>query len=165
MDVIYRRNGDLIRRTTRCRVFAVYFTPLTCRLLARAFKSSLDLAKASQGRLLLLHVVPPPQALVLADVPPPADLYVKWDVQARASAQLQLERLVRPARRAGIRATILLTNGPVADRIIAVARRTKVDVIVVGTHGRTGLARAFVDSIAGRVVATASRPVLTIRGR
>jgi nucleotide-binding universal stress UspA family protein len=132
---------------------------------ARAFQSALDLAKASQGRLLLLHVVPPPQAMVLADVPPPADLYAKWDAQARASAQRQLDRLMRRARRAGVRTTILLTNGPVADRIIAVARRTKADVIVMGTHGRTGIARAFVGSIAGRVVATASRPVLTIRGR
>jgi nucleotide-binding universal stress UspA family protein len=131
----------------------------------RAFKLALDLAKVSQGRLLLLHVVPPPQAMVLADVPPPADLYAKWDAQARASAQRQLERLLRRARSAGVKATVLLTNGPVADRIIAVARRTKADVIVMGTHGRTGLARAFVGSIAGRVVATASRPVLTIRGR
>jgi nucleotide-binding universal stress UspA family protein len=103
--------------------------------------------------------------MVLADVPPPADLYAKWDAQARASAQRQLDRLMRRARRAGVRATSLLTNGPVADRIIAVARRTKADVIVMGTHGRTGIARAFVGSIAGRVVATASRPVLTIRGR
>jgi len=132
---------------------------------ARAFKSALDLAKASKGRLLLLYVVPPPQAMVLADVPPPADLYGKWDAEARASAQRQLERLVKRARRAGVRTTTLLTNGPVADRIIAVARRAKVDVIVMGTHGRTGLARAFVGSIAGRVVATASRPVLTVRGR
>jgi nucleotide-binding universal stress UspA family protein len=102
--------------------------------------------------------------MLLGDVPPPADLYAKWDAQARTSAQRQLERLVRRARRAGVRATILLTNGPVADRIISIARRTKADVIVMGTHGRTGLARVFVGSVAGRVVATASRPVLTIRG-
>ena len=131
----------------------------------RAFQSALDLAKASQGRLLLLHVAPLPQAMVLADVPPPADLYAKWDAQARASAQRQLERLVKRARGAGVKATPLLASGPVADRIIAVARRANVDVIVMGTHGRKGLARAFVGSVAGRVVATASRPVLTVRGR
>jgi nucleotide-binding universal stress UspA family protein len=99
--------------------------------------------------------------MVLADVPPPADLYEKWDAEARSSAQRQLERLVSRARGAGVKATSLLTNGPVADRIIAAARRTKADVIVLGTHGRTGLARAFVGSVAGRV--TASTPVLTIR--
>jgi nucleotide-binding universal stress UspA family protein len=103
--------------------------------------------------------------MVLGDVPPPADLYARWDAEARSSARRRLERLVRRARRAGVKATILLTSGPIADRIIAVARRTKADVIVLGTHGRTGLARAFVGRIAGRVVATASTPVLTIRGR
>jgi len=131
----------------------------------RAFKSALDLAKASRGRLVLLHVVPPPQAFVLADVPPPADLYEKWDAQARASAKRQLERLVKRARSSGVRTTTLLTSGPVAGRIIAAASRTKADVIVMGTHGRTGLARTFLGSIAGRVVATSSRPVLTVRGR
>lgn len=132
---------------------------------ARAFKSALDLAKTSRGRLLLLHVVAPPQAMVLADVPPPADLYAKWDAQARASARRKLERLVQRARRAGVRASILMTDGPVAERIIVAARRAKVDVIVMGTHGRTGFARAFVGSVAGRVVATSPRPVLTVRVR
>jgi nucleotide-binding universal stress UspA family protein len=132
---------------------------------ARAFKSALDLAKTSQGRLLLLHVVAPLQAMVLADVPPPADLYAKWDAQARAAARRKLERLVKRAGRAGVRATILMTDGPVAERIVATARRAKADAIVMGTHGRTGLARAFVGSVAGRVVATSSRPVLTVRAR
>lgn len=133
---------------------------------ARAFKTALNLATASQGRLLLLHVVPPPQAVLLADVPPPPELYAKWDAQARANARRGLERLATRARRAGVRTTtIVTTGGPVADRIIAAGRRANVDVIVMGTHGRTGLARAFVGSIAGRVVATASRPILTVRGR
>jgi nucleotide-binding universal stress UspA family protein len=132
---------------------------------ARAFKTAVDLAKASRGRLVLLHVVAPSQAMMLSDVPLPADLYTKWDAEARASARRELDRLVRRARRAGVRVTIQMTAGPVAERIIAAARRAKADVIVMGTHGRTGLARAFVGSVAGRVVATATSPVLTVRGR
>jgi universal stress protein A len=40
-----------------------------------------------------------------------------------------------------------------------------VDVIVMGTHGRSGLAKLFLGSVAGRVVGAASCPVLTVRSR
>jgi nucleotide-binding universal stress UspA family protein len=38
-------------------------------------------------------------------------------------------------------------------------------MIVIGTHGRTGLSKLFMGSVAGKVVSTATCPVLTVRGR
>jgi universal stress protein A len=49
--------------------------------------------------------------------------------------------------------------------IVRLARSKRVDLIVIGTHGRTGLARFFLDSVAARVVSTAPCPVLTVRGK
>jgi universal stress protein A len=49
--------------------------------------------------------------------------------------------------------------------IVRAARSKRVDVLVVGTHGRTGLPRFFLGSVAARVLATAPCPVLTVRGR
>jgi nucleotide-binding universal stress UspA family protein len=41
----------------------------------------------------------------------------------------------------------------------------KADLLVIGTHGRSGLAKLFLGSVAGRLVAVAPCPVLTVRGR
>ena len=44
------------------------------------------------------------------------------------------------------------------EQIARAARATRSDMIVIGTHGRTGLAKLFLGSVAGRVVATATVP-------
>ena len=69
------------------------------------------------------------------------------------------------ARKAGEGAKTALIQGVAAERIVAAARRNRADLIVIGTHGRTGLARLMLGSVASRVVATAACPVLTVRGR
>ncbi len=51
------------------------------------------------------------------------------------------------------------------DAIARMAKRIGADLVVVGTHGRTGLARVALGSVAERVVALAPCPVLTVRGR
>ncbi|PYO44700.1 MAG: hypothetical protein DMD84_30040 [Candidatus Rokuibacteriota bacterium] len=100
-----------------------------------------------------------------------ADAYVTpavWNTlirSQRASAQRRLDALVARARGARVRARGLLVEGVPADRIVRTARGRRAGMIVVGTHGRTGAARFFLGSVAGRVVATAHCPVLTVRGR
>jgi nucleotide-binding universal stress UspA family protein len=56
-------------------------------------------------------------------------------------------------------------SGPVAREIIACAKDQAFDLIVMGTHGRTGLAHAVLGSVAERVVRLAPCPVLTLRGQ
>jgi nucleotide-binding universal stress UspA family protein len=51
------------------------------------------------------------------------------------------------------------------EQIVRAAKRQRVGIIVMGTHGRTGVARFFLGSVAARVAATAPCPVLTVRGR
>jgi nucleotide-binding universal stress UspA family protein len=131
---------------------------------AAAFRLALDLAKTERARLVLIHVVSEPAMAFAGDIPVPPAVYKNLEVAARAAAGKGLDRLVARARQAGVRVTTQITNGPVHARIVAAARRERADVIVMGTHGRTGLARAFLGSVAGRVVATASCPVMTVRG-
>ncbi|MEX2148022.1 MAG: universal stress protein, partial [Candidatus Rokuibacteriota bacterium] len=66
---------------------------------------------------------------------------------------------------ARVRARGLLLDGVAHEQIAKAAKAKKADLLVVGTHGRTGMARFFVGSVAGRVVAGAPCPVLTVRGR
>jgi nucleotide-binding universal stress UspA family protein len=95
----------------------------------------------------------------------PPKIYDEMVTGARAYAQKQLDALIRKAKTAGARATGLLAEGIAHERIAKTARSKKADVVVVGTHGRTGLPRFFLGSVASRVLALAPCPVLTVRGK
>ena len=60
---------------------------------------------------------------------------------------------------------VLETSDHAADEITRYSKDADIDLIVMGTHGRTGLAKLFVGSVADRVVAAAPCPVLTVRGK
>jgi nucleotide-binding universal stress UspA family protein len=64
-----------------------------------------------------------------------------------------------------VRAKSLLLEGVPHEQIARTARRQRADVVVMGTHGRTGLAKLFLGSVAGRVIAIAPCPVMTVRGK
>jgi nucleotide-binding universal stress UspA family protein len=76
----------------------------------------------------------------------------------------RLGALVEKARRAGIRVQERLVDGEPADSILRAARRHGADVIVIGTHGRSGLGRWFMGSVASRLVQISPFPVLTVKG-
>ena len=69
------------------------------------------------------------------------------------------------AKKSGVRATGFLLDGVTHDQIVRFAKSRRVDLVVMGTHGRSGLAKLFLGSVAGRVVTAASCPVLTVKGR
>jgi universal stress protein A len=129
-----------------------------------AFARALDLAKRNRAALTLVHVMTPV-------IPVMGDGYMSpkvWeDVErtARAYAQKQIDKLIAAARRARVRSKGVLLEGIAADRIVRAAKRQRADVIVMGTHGRGGLAKLFLGSVAERVVAAAPCPVMTVRGR
>lgn len=83
--------------------------------------------------------------------------------QVRASAELALSRIPGPAcasRNRVIRATRV---GSPCVEIVRYAREQEIDLIVIGTHGRTGLTHVLLGSVAENVVRTAHCPVLTVR--
>jgi nucleotide-binding universal stress UspA family protein len=66
---------------------------------------------------------------------------------------------------AHIKTTGLLVRGSVAEEIIAAAHQQNVDLIIMGTQGRTGLERIFLGSVAEQVIKIAPVPVMTIKPR
>jgi nucleotide-binding universal stress UspA family protein len=122
------------------------------------------MAKSLAARLTILYVIPP----VVPAVP---ELYLdavtfdQLDKQARRWSARQLEKLNARATRAGVKVTALLRDGDAADQIVRACRTTKADLIIVGTHGRRGLPKFFLGSVAERVVATAPCPVVTVRAK
>jgi nucleotide-binding universal stress UspA family protein len=131
-----------------------------------AFQRSLAEARDKRRELVLVHVlahVVPLAATGEAYLAP--SVYEQLAKSARAGAQKQLNRLLVRAKAARVRARGILVEGVAHEQIVRVARRQAADLIVIGTHGRTGVARFFLGSVAARVTATAPCPVLTVRGR
>lgn len=129
-----------------------------------AFRRALELALANSSALFIVHVAAPPGPLSPDGYVLPR-IYEEMELAIRTDAQKRLRVMLSRARRVGVRARALLLKGAPHEAIVRAARGHRADMIVMGTHGRTGVARFFVGSVAARVVAAATCPVLTVRGR
>jgi nucleotide-binding universal stress UspA family protein len=112
------------------------------------------LARDHGSRLLLVHVEPPQPRFAEPGAVPPAP------VDRRA-----LERLLAQIRPADPTLTVIrkLLVGDEASEIDKVAAENHADLIVMGTHGCTGLGRFIMGSVAEQVIRQAPCPVLTVR--
>ena len=128
-----------------------------------AMKYALTLATLSQAKLLLFHVVEPltyPQSTEFFEpVLDEVDLTMKME----AAFQKQLEDQVAALKDEYPKISGKLVTGNTFLEIIQTARDEGVDIIVMGTHGRTGLAHVLIGSVAERVVREAPCPVLTVK--
>lgn len=129
-----------------------------------AFRQALDLARANRASLTLVHVYST-SIPMMGEGYVSGQVYDKMIADIRTDAQRRLSRLVAEARKKGVRAKGLALEGIPHDRIVQAARSTRADLIVLGTHGRTGLGRVFLGSVAARVVTLALCPVLTVRAK
>jgi nucleotide-binding universal stress UspA family protein len=131
-----------------------------------AFARALTEAKQQRGELVVAHVLSPVIPMAGAgEGYISASVYEEMTASAQAWAQKQLDRLLAKAKAARVRARGLLLEGVAHEQIVRAAKRRGVGMIVMGTHGRTGVARFFLGSVAARVAAAAPCPVLTVRGR
>ncbi len=74
-----------------------------------------------------------------------------------------LERVAEELREAGFKVSLEVCGGPVAETILEYAEGIHADLIAMSTHGRSGLARWFIGSVADKVVRAAKLPVLLAR--
>ncbi len=97
---------------------------------------------------------------------PDGALIATPEIAARISdaARAALDRTVARYGGRGVAIDAVLRDGVAYEEINAVAASIHADLIVIGTHGRRGLARAILGSVAENVIRTATRPVTTIHG-
>ncbi len=129
---------------------------------APAVDRAIFLARESDAELTIAHAYQPPSLILDGYVPPPT--YEKWDHSLEEEARKKLEHLVEDARRIGVQSTPLLLTGTPYEAITDAAKDLDCDLVIMGTHGRTGVSRFFLGSVASRVVAAAPCPVMTIHG-
>ena len=87
------------------------------------------------------------------------------EVELENRLQQQLDEFAKHSTEPSVKITTVLGTGVPYVEIIRAAKQRKADLIVIGTHGRTGLAHLLIGSVAERVVRTSEVPVLSIRTR
>ena len=133
-----------------------------------AFDDALELARRYGAELVVLHVWQPPRMMGPETVfyPPEGTRQsVIHLVEEEARRQTGDFVAVRAAPEPEVRLTTLVEAGIPYATILDIAEREDVDLIVMGTHGRSGLSRFFLGSVTEKVVRHAHCPVLTIRIR
>jgi nucleotide-binding universal stress UspA family protein len=128
-----------------------------------AWEMASELARVHRGRLALVHVFVEIPAYAAPDAPGPAVGEI-WEEQRRW-VQQSLDAQVAAARAAGLDAKALVVTGSTAPAIAETAAGEHADLLVIGTHGRTGINRLLIGSVAERVVRIAPCPVLTVKPR
>jgi nucleotide-binding universal stress UspA family protein len=126
-----------------------------------AFEEAIELAQKNGSELLIGHAYQPPNMTQAYAVAP--GVYDEWDRNLRIRVEQKLQELVNDAKKNGILAKPLVLAGAPYEAIVEAAKENKADLVVMGTHGRKGVSRFFLGSVASRVISTAPCPVMTVR--
>ena len=140
-------------KPVQCILHPTDFSPRS----QHSFRYACLLARELDARLIVLHVVPPPpiavQGEMMAYLPPSEwqldEMREKLNAMQSEEPTLTIEHF--------------LEEGDPASVILKVAETTPCDLIVMGTHGRTGLSRLVMGSVAEAVVRKAHCAVLTVK--
>lgn len=127
-----------------------------------AMKYALALAQSHDAELQLLHVVEPPMAAYDGVIQAPV-LSIETLEQFQDTCRSHLKDIAAEATREHKNVTYHLASGIPWLGIIQAATSAEVDLIVVGTHGRSGIAHALIGSVAEKLVRKAPCPVLTVK--
>ncbi|HVH41185.1 MAG TPA: universal stress protein [Labilithrix sp.] len=124
-----------------------------------ALGHAIDLAEALDAKVYVLNVY----ELPLVGFPDGAVIPTA-EIASRIvnASQKVLDEAVAKHRGRKVAVSALLKQGDARDVILSVAKEVGAGLIVMGTHGRSGIARALIGSVAERIVRTSSIPVLTV---
>ncbi len=118
------------------------------------------LAECTGAEIILLRVVTQP---IHAYIAPDPLLYKSIQTDSVAECVAYLQRVASDLEVEGFHVTVETGTGPVAETILEFAQEVHADLIAMSTHGRSGLARWFIGSIADKVVRATTLPLLLAR--
>lgn len=125
-----------------------------------ALTSAIALARTADAEITLLHVVPP---LVSTYTPETFTLSPQTEENLFSEADLSLHDCAEQVRRARVPVTTVVVYGYIAEAILAEAASRKIDLIVMATHGRSGMQRLMLGSVADKLAHASSVPLLLVR--
>ena len=129
-----------------------------------ALRYAVGLAGTLSAEIDVLHITPAPSRVALAvdaylDRPLPA-----VEEETLAEARMKVGQFCACVSHEGIRVIPLVEAGDPAATIVRMATELPSDLIIIGTHARTGVSELVLGSVAHRVISCAPCPVVTLRG-
>lgn len=126
-----------------------------------ALKTAAEIAELRHAHVTVMHVMMEPQTSV------PYEVYIDWQKvkdDMKVDAEKMLGEIAEKAGINGMTERVLVWGEP-ANVITEAAQNENFDLIVMATHGRTGLTRLFLGSVAEKVIRHSPCPVLVMRGK
>lgn len=126
-----------------------------------ALRQATEIAKAFSARLVLVNIVDVTKLLAVAgyETPYPVDAIEIM----RDDSKTILAEATTTCTSSGVTSIEMTGEGEAVDEILNIASDERVDMIALGTHGRSGLSRLFLGSVAEAVLRRADVPVLVVR--
>ena len=137
-------------------VVAIDFSQITPEIMTQAE----TLAQAFKSKLWLIHITEPePDFVGFKTGPQPKRDH--WAEQFRKEHK-QIQDLAEQLRQKGLDTVALLTQGSTVETILAEAKKLAADLIIVGSHGRSGIEKLFMGSVSEGILKDSLCPVLVI---
>jgi hypothetical protein len=131
---------------------------------AAAASEAIGLAKRNGSSLTVISVIPS-EVVALTDVGFNIDQRELMDQQEMHEAEKNAKAVKEAAQKEGVPVKAFVLSGKPAEAIIQTAQEKDADLIVLGSHGRTGLEKLLMGSVAERVIVLSSCPVLVVKGK
>jgi nucleotide-binding universal stress UspA family protein len=161
MTVLTPVRTDKVEKIVRTNSATTFHTVLTATDFTpaseRAFSFALGLAHRYGAMLDIVHALPLDEVGIRSMVPVPREMDTRL-----LEAEKHMKRAAKDAKTAGVANEVIMEKGHVSDVIADVAWRYNADLLVVGTHGRSGFKKLALGSVAEAVLRMAGCPVLTV---
>ena len=154
------RAADGARKNTAFRVKKILVPIDFSDCSRKALRYAVPFAKEHDAALTLLYVVPTPSYVIGEYSIAP---YAEIQAEMRNHGARELARLIVDEVKGDVPADSRVQVGSAAHEIVELAKELPADLIVISTHGRTGLKHVFMGSVAEHVIRHASCPVLVVR--
>ena len=142
-------------------MYSKILVPLDGSALAeRAIPHAEEIAKGTGAELILMQVIGVPLADTPEAGPAMEEKAFKSDIDA---ARAYLESFGERLRKAGLKFRTVVAQGAADSEILGFAHRENVDILVMSTHGRSGISKLLMGSIAQKVMVTTKRPVMLVK--
>ena len=138
--------------------------PTDCSELSqKALLYAISLAETFKAKMTLLYVADYTSVAGMDSRYIPDEVFQKLLDEKKKSDEKQLEDFWRHNNNSDVKAELKILNGDTYSQIVKFAKQVNIDIIIMGTHGRTGLQHILMGSVAEKVVRYSPYPVLTVK--
>ena len=142
-------------------MFDSILVPLDGSLLAECVLPQVTaIGRAFDAKIVLLHVLDKP----LADTPGQLIDLINWQIN-KTEAKLYLERIGDRLEKTGLRTKAIILEGPVAESITEFAKSQEMKLVILSSHGSSGLRKCGISSVTEKITLSAPTSVLIVRAQ